>query len=208
VVRRFASPVGLGHPADVRFVGSLLVVLDAQLDVVAALGADELAVPSMCPGWTVEDVLAHSVGITLKFAEFAAGRTDAPHAPEVMIDRAEPARAVASAREAAQVAWPAADATRLCTLPFGVFSAELAAGINLVDALAHTWDMAQALGRTVPCRDRVWTEASVAADAVVPAGASPHYAAARSMPGGTPPPARFLARVGRSAGERHRPRAR
>ena len=39
-----------------------------------------------------------------------------------------------------------ADMERPCHLPFGTFPASLAAGINLFDVLAHTWDIAAATG--------------------------------------------------------------
>src|SRR6185437_14064373 len=34
-----------------------------------------------CPGWSVRDVMNHSIGVTMKFADFAAGGSDHPRTP-------------------------------------------------------------------------------------------------------------------------------
>ena len=48
---------------------------------------------------------------------------------------------------------------RPCHLPFGTFPASLAAGINLFDVLAHTWDIAAATGVALECADDLWQAA-------------------------------------------------
>jgi uncharacterized protein (TIGR03086 family) len=182
----------------VRFRGSLLDALDLQVEVIEALGPGDLATPSMCAGWTVRDVLEHSVGITTKFTEFAAGRTHSPHAGNVvLVAEGDAARAAARARDTARAAWPAADPGRSCTLPFGVFTAELAAGINLVDVLAHTWDVAAARDLALPASVDLWADALEAAAEVVPDAGGLHYAAPMPVADSAPAMARFLARVGR-----------
>src|ERR1700733_2199269 len=49
-----------------------------------------------------------------------------------------------------------ADLRRSCHLPFGTFTAEQAAGINLFDLLAHGWDISQATGASLVCPDTAW----------------------------------------------------
>jgi hypothetical protein len=41
------------------------------------------------------------------------------------------------------------DMTRWCRMSFSTFPAGLAAGINLFDVLAHSWDIATATGVTL-----------------------------------------------------------
>lgn len=90
------------------------------------------------------------------------------------------------------------NSARRCRLPFATFSAELAAGCNLVDALAHTWDIASATGADLECSDELWEIGLDAARAVIGADRDlRHYAPAVVV--GRPAPARrrFLGFVGR-----------
>ena len=57
--------------------------------------------------------------------------------------------------------------TRSCHLSFGTFSADLAAGINLFDVLAHTWDIATATGVALECVDDLWDAGLDAARAAI-----------------------------------------
>ena len=68
--------------------------------------------------------------------------------------------------------------TRQCHLPFGTFPASLAAGNNLFDVLAHTWDIAAAAGVTPRCPDDLWSAGLQAARAVVGPDRDPHHYAA------------------------------
>lgn len=54
-----------------------------------------------------------------------------------------------------------------CDLPFGSFSADLAAGINLFDVLAHTWDIATASDVEVDCADDLWSVGLAAGRTVI-----------------------------------------
>ena len=60
---------------------ALLLALDHQVLVVERLDPAHLTVPSACSGWSVGDVLSHSIGVTMKFADFAGGSTDRPPRP-------------------------------------------------------------------------------------------------------------------------------
>jgi hypothetical protein len=52
--------------------------LEMQVGVGGQIQASQLSLASPCPGWTVREVMGHSIGVTLKFTGFAAGLTDAP----------------------------------------------------------------------------------------------------------------------------------
>jgi len=47
----------------------------------------------------------------------------------------------------------------VCHLSFGDFEAETAAGINLVDVLAHGWDISPLQGRWFECGNETWSVA-------------------------------------------------
>ena len=87
---------------------ALLDALDLQVEVAGGIPAALLPVASTCPGWSVRDVMNHSIGVTQKFADFAAGRTDEPHAPPQDLVGADHVAALRGVRDAARAAWIAA----------------------------------------------------------------------------------------------------
>ncbi len=196
-------------------VEALLEALEVQIDVVARIEPAELGRPSPCPGWSLRDVLNHSIGVTRTFAAFASGVTDEPRTPEGDLLGGDPRAASGAAASVARAAWERADRNRTCRLRFGTFSSDQAAGINLFDVLAHTWDLASPLGIPIDCPDRLWNAALAAVDVVVRDGRDPvHYGPEIPSPPGTPPMVRFLHATGRAAGppaeggavsSRHRP---
>jgi uncharacterized protein (TIGR03086 family) len=179
-------------------VDALLDALDAQVKVGEAIGAPQLVLATPCADWSVRDVMNHSIGVTLKFAEFASGATDRPHAPSGDLLGPDHVAALRSCRDAARAAWASADMTRSCELPFGSFPASVAAGINLFDVLAHSWDIAAAAEVELDCPDDLWEVGLEAARAVIGTDRDPaHYAPeirARPNAGGRE---RFLCFVGR-----------
>jgi uncharacterized protein (TIGR03086 family) len=60
-----------------------------------------------------------------------------------------------------------ADMERTCRLSFGTFSADAVLGINLVDVLAHTWDIAVATGVSMVEDDNLWSDGLDAAHLVI-----------------------------------------
>jgi uncharacterized protein (TIGR03086 family) len=179
-------------------IAALFDALAVQLDVCGQLDAADLDRPTPCPGWTVREVLNHSIGVTAKFAAFAAGETDAPSAPVGDLVGPDHRSAVLLVVLDAGRAWAQADRGRLCRLPFGELTAAQAAGVNLVDVLAHTWDVATATGLEVDCRDEVWEAATAAATVVLDPVRDPaHYGPARPVDPGAPPRERFLGALGR-----------
>lgn len=180
---------------------ALLVALDTQAAAAQAIAADALLLPSPCDGWSVADVMRHSLGVTMKFSAFAAAETDAPSAPVGDLLGADHGAAFGAAAAFARRAWSGVDLTRTCRLPFGTFSAEGAASINLFDVLAHSWDVAAATGATLECDDELWLAGLAAAREVVgPARDERHYGAELSATAGASPRALLLAYLGRRDG--------
>ena len=183
----------------VCWVRALIHALELQIEVVHQVGREQLQLASPCEGWTVHQVLNHSIGVTLKFADFASGATDAPHAPPGDLVRLDHRGAVRDAVIQARTAWISADMSRTCRLGFGTFPAKLAAGINLFDVLAHTWDIAATVGVQLNEDNDIWLVGLHAARQLIGPERDPlHYAAAIPITDAAPPMGRFLAFLGRS----------
>ncbi len=180
-------------------VEALAQALAIQVGVGRELQPDQLALPSPCEGWSVSDVIEHSLGVTLKFASFARGATDAPKSPPTDgLLGAGHREALESAAETARQSWAAADMTRTCHLSFGVFPADVAALINMFDVLAHTSDMAAPTGLVVDCPDALWRLGLAVAQRVVgPERDLRQFANEVSVPAAASPRAQFLAYLGR-----------
>lgn len=179
-------------------IDGLVASLDVQLAVVLGLAEGDLSLVSRCPGWSIGAVLRHSLGVTEKLADFASGRSDSPRTPRG--DLLVPDHRTSAERtiRTAQQAWSEVDLGRTCHLPFGDFGAAEAAGINLFDVLAHTWDMAEAVGVELWCPGVLWEAGRRAAVAVLGRSRDVrHYGGEILVPGEASPKDRFLAYLGR-----------
>ena len=184
-----------------RRVEGLLAALEHQVEVAAHLDTEVLGAGSRCPGWTVRQVLDHSIGVTAKFTAFAAGSTDRPRTPAGDLLGADHRRALRMAADAARAAWSSADMERACHLSFATVSADLAAGINLFDVLAHTWDVASAVGAPIACDDDLWRTGLGAARELLGTTRDPEHYGDEIHTGPTASPrTRFLAYLGRVDG--------
>jgi len=180
-------------------VDALLAALEVQVAVGQRVEPSQLTLASPCPGWSVRDVLSHSLAVTTKFTDFAAGRTDRPRTPVGDLVGPDHRAALRTVATAATAAWRTTDLGRVCHLPFGTFGAADAAGINAFDVLGHTWDLAEATGQRVTCPDELWAAGLDAARLVIgPNRDLTHYAAEVPATGDATPMARFLAYLGRN----------
>ena len=192
-----------GIVESVTRVHALFDALEVQVGVGQRVHVEQLPRASRCSGWTVRQVLEHSIGVTRKFTEFASGATDEPHAPPGDLIGSDHRVAVRDAADGARAAWGTADMTRSCRLGFGTFPADIAAGINLFDVLAHTWDIATAVGVDLDEDHDLWLIGLDAAQDVIGADRDRgHYDPEVPVPGTAPPMARFLAFLGRAARDR------
>jgi uncharacterized protein (TIGR03086 family) len=148
-------------------VEGLLESLEALASLVGSANRSDLASPSRCPGWTRWDVLGHSIAVTLRFAQFASGETDRPELPRSDLVGIDPAGSLRAALATAEQAWVSTDRSRVCHLSFGDFDAEEAAGINLVDVLAHGWDITPIHDRWFESGDELWRMGLVAARGLI-----------------------------------------
>ena len=179
-------------------VEALTTALEAQRAVGRLVEPADLPRATTCPGWSVFDVLNHSIGVTLKFAAFASGATDRPRSPTGDLIGSSLDDALGSAAATARRAWESADMTRECQLPFGTFSAESAAGINLVDVLAHGRDIGSFRGRSFQCDDGVWSMGLAVARELIGQPRDPrHHGQEIRVAASAPARQRFLGYLGR-----------
>lgn len=185
----------------VQRVEALLEALEHQVVIGAHLDTALLTVESPCPGWTVREVLNHSIGVTLKFADFASGVSDNPKTPRGDLVGLDHRAALRETADAARSAWSTADMERMCYLSFGTYSSDMAAGVNLFDVLAHTWDIATGVGAELDCADDLWNTGLKAARDLIGGDRDPiHYGLEIPVGPSASPRARFLGYLGRTDG--------
>ncbi len=180
-------------------VEALGLAVEAQRQLGEALLPSDLSRPSRCPGWSVLDVMNHSIGVTYKFTEFASGATDRPRTPDGDLIGGRLAPVLRAVTDASRAAWSTADMSRACHLPFATVSSETAAGINLVDVLAHGCDVGEFRGVTFSCPEEVWAIGLTMAERLIGARRDPHhYGPEVTVPDSAPMQRRFLGYLGRT----------
>jgi uncharacterized protein (TIGR03086 family) len=184
-------------------------VLESSVRIVSHVTAGDLERPTPCTGWTLRTLLSHMIGQNYGYATAADGGihdravfADRPVSDQPAADYAASARAVTEAFGAPSVIG------RMMYLPEVrggmTLSAPMAIGFNLVDAVAHGWDVARSLGIAAEFDDDALTVALKVAEAV-PADAqtldeeSPFRPKVRAAKTGTPSMLdRVIATLGRS----------
>jgi uncharacterized protein (TIGR03086 family) len=126
-------------------------VLESSIDIVDHVKAEDLGRPTPCAGWTLRQLLGHMIGQNYGYATAADGGI---HDRAVFADRPvgdQPAADyAASAHQVIEAFGARALAGTMMYLPEVrggmTLSAPMAIGFNLVDAVAHGWDVARSLG--------------------------------------------------------------
>lgn len=121
----------------------------------AAVRPDGLTDPTPCEGFDVGALLSHVVGGTLRIARVGEGGGPGAVDPDAKVDSgvsgvpekgwSEP---YAEARERFAAAW--ADDAKLdrpATVPWGTMPGRFVLAGCVMEAVTHSWDLAQALGR-------------------------------------------------------------
>jgi uncharacterized protein (TIGR03086 family) len=128
-------------------------VLESSIEIVDHVTAQDLERPTPCPAWTLRLLLGHMIGQNYGYATASDGGI---HDRSVFADRPvgdQPAEDyAASAREVIEAFGAPEVAGTMMYLPWVrggmTLSAPMAIGFNLVDAVAHGWDVARSLGMT------------------------------------------------------------
>ncbi len=117
-------------------------------EILAMISADEHSKPTPCPGWSVEDLIAHVLAGNIKYAEIAMGREWSPGVPAIVVGK-DPLDAYRTTVESMLTAWAEPGALdREIGLPVGRGRAEAALYIHLGETLVHGWDLAVSTGRS------------------------------------------------------------
>ncbi|RZS37487.1 uncharacterized protein (TIGR03086 family) [Herbihabitans rhizosphaerae] len=145
--------------------------VQASVEIVSRVTADDLAKPTPCAAWTLYDLLSHMTAQHYGFAAAASGASD-PAAWAARWLGEDPVATYTTAAEHVSRAF-AEDGVldrEFALVEFGAsFPAERAIGFHLVDYVVHTWDVAKTLGLVASFDDDVLDAARAIAD-MVPTG--------------------------------------
>ena len=154
------------------------IAVQASVDVVSLVSADDLALPTPCDGWNLANLLAHMTVQHRGFAAAARGHGDdeavwQTHTVAAAV-AADPAGAYAAAAADVLDAFAGADVLDASFAlpelgPGAAFPAAMAIGFHHVDYVVHGWDVARTLGRSYELPDDV-VAAAVPLAFVVPDG--------------------------------------
>jgi uncharacterized protein (TIGR03086 family) len=181
--------------------------LETTVEIVAAVTADQLQLPTPCAEWTLRQLLGHMIGQHYGFAAAARGETS-----DLSVWADRPVGADLHAAYAAAVADVTAAFAeegvldRRLWLPEirdgARFPATMAVGFHFLDYVVHGWDVARSIG-TDPGFDAELVHAALARAMEVPGGASrlapgAAFRPSISLPGDSSEMNRLLATLGRS----------
>lgn len=116
--------------------------------LIAGLSAEQMERETPCSDWNVRELVNHMVGGAHMFGAAASRKamTGEPPADLLGSDAVAAWRAAAAANLDGWRSPGAMEGT--VTLPFGEIPAQAAAGINLLEACIHGWDLARASGQS------------------------------------------------------------
>lgn len=139
---------------------------------------DQLSLPTPCTEYDVRALLGHVVDVTRRIALLgeAVGRGEvpdapstAPGAPDVPDDRWAPA--YEEVRERALKAWDSDELmASTVRVPWGEVPGRAALAGYVMEIVAHTWDLSEAVGHPLPLDPEPAEFALEAARAALPAG--------------------------------------
>lgn len=157
--------------------------------------------PSPCDGWTAVDVLGHVIAVQSYIESLARGiePTLNPYGMPGELVGSDPLQAWAAARESV---FEAIDAPGVLDNTVQTFRAEETVdnflAWNVVDTLAHTWDLARAGGVDDHLDDDLVAHATAQAQPVIEAMRQPPFFSADLIVTDDPSPTvQFLAMLGR-----------
>ncbi|KUN34963.1 hypothetical protein AQJ30_26135 [Streptomyces longwoodensis] len=171
--------------------------------VIAAVRPERLAGPTPCTEFDVRTLLSHIVGGTLRIAVVGEGGDGLAVRPFVdgVADAAWP-RAYAEARARVLAAWePDERLTAAVRVPWGEVPGHAGLSGYVMELVAHTWDLNEALGRPVELADDLAEFALSAAHRALPdpeRDENTPFAAAREVAGDADAHTRLAAWLGRA----------
>jgi uncharacterized protein (TIGR03086 family) len=175
-VSTFLEQIFSEHSSATDVVALNRRAVERSTEIVDAVDATQLGLPTPCAGWSLSDLLGHMIAQHRGFAAAAAGNVDDESVWQMQPVSDRPADAYRVAARAATDAFAGDEVlSRGFWLPEirdgGPFPARVAIGFHLLDYVVHGWDVAASIGAQADYPSDL-VEAAVALAELVPAGAS------------------------------------
>ncbi len=138
-------------------------------DVVSGVSASQFNGSTPCAEWNVKDLLNHMVGGALMFGMVTRGETFSDDPDATDYTNGDVVSSFDAARQSILAAWeePGVE-EREMHFPFATLPAEMAARVELMEVLIHTWDLAHATGQDALLDDSLAENVLGFAGALVP----------------------------------------
>jgi len=122
-------------------------IYDHTEKVLAEIGPDQYELPTPCTEWNVREVVNHMIGAVHFMASTVAGEELAAGDPPDFTASQRPAEELRAAADRSLAVWRA-DGALEGSVHLGPVElpARAALGINQLDVLTHSWDVAEAIG--------------------------------------------------------------
>jgi uncharacterized protein (TIGR03086 family) len=118
-------------------------------ELIAGLGPEELTRPTPCSGWDVRRLLNHTLGEVVMMTDVNRGRAGGTDDHGDLVGDGVSLGALWDETARANVdSWREAGVEGDRTYFYGTFPAGVAVVVNLGEVVVHSWDLAQATGRT------------------------------------------------------------
>ncbi|MQY28546.1 TIGR03086 family metal-binding protein [Nocardia aurantia] len=150
----------------------LATSLRALTEVVAEVGPEQGELATPCAEWTVTQVIQHAAADQLAYAQalgVGTGPAYDPFAPSGALDVPATELAAAAVAESAAAWATVAGGTETVPtpLPHGDLPTPVAGVLCALDAAAHAWDIAVAIGRPSPLTEDLAAALLLAAEGVI-----------------------------------------
>src|ERR1039457_2517517 len=122
--------------------------LDQAQSVLSGVAPSQFSETTPCAKWNVKDLSNHMVGGAMMFGMITRGETmpEMTDVPDFTSD--DIVSTFDAARKSVLTAWEEPDVfEREMVFPFATLPAEMAARVQLIEAVLHTWTIAQATGQ-------------------------------------------------------------
>ncbi|MEU3461101.1 TIGR03086 family metal-binding protein [Streptomyces sp. NPDC006733] len=173
--------------------------LDASLRILSPVTAADLDRPTPCAEWTLRELLVHLVSENQGFAAAVRGGTDRAVWTGGTLDP-DPLQAFTASAALVTEAFAVEDVLvrPVEVREFGVFPGRVAVRMHVIDTVAHSWDVARALGREWDLDDDlVGAALEMLLTFPLTRGPGRPFGEEVAVSGDAPTADRFLARTGR-----------
>jgi uncharacterized protein (TIGR03086 family) len=163
--------------------------------VIGGVRPEQYGDKTPCTEWTVQDLLAHMIGVVEGLGAAASGAS-----PQRFELASDPARQFDDAAASALAAWRSPGVLdRIVDAGPGPMPGRVLAGINLLDTATHTWDLATATGQPAGLPDGVALAAmEVSLSTITPEIRPGRFAPEVAAPSDASPTDRLVAFLGRT----------